>query len=548
MNPLKEQLIDLQKIEAENISIEEINKLKITQPEKVLELEKTEELKTRIEELKQELLYKDYFKEEINCDKWKYAKEKANEYANWKRELIFPICNNFTAEIKISSRRETRQALILAKSYENKKTKNIETYFLDDPIDSKTEKQKIVCDYTRNVFECTTRINDNEILLYSDKRIPQDNAIIKIKGTYLELSDKRKAGEKTEIDKKLRIILVNEVVPTEVKVKAIQEQLSKVRTLEDLKEKYFTESARQPEFMENLILAWNACTYKAYGYPIHLALIDYDMAETQAQGGIGKTWLLSRIKNANQLEKPIYSARISTLKGLAPSYSGKTVKLGYLLENRIGLIDEFLKTIEDKEENAKTFDLLKEILENQERLLASGNTEDAVGFPEVKTIFCANQEPLKSKLEDLMKTTGSPFAERLVPYFYTQKYRRFIQERKEKTQLDTNGKQYDSFKELMEFLGKTYIKLTEENKEKIKQIYKEGIESYRNEYVKSYYEARMLHHIVVIMDGIIKINNLPKIEELLIETKGELKEIDIQPTENEFNQLKEIIKEVVYSW
>lgn len=484
-------------------------------------------------------------------DDWEDAKEEARCLYKMTGEIIFPSgIRNFKEEITIQSAILTKKTFYLILPI--KKKGNYTLQFFDETATGK--RDPLIKDaYKRDFYQYTTVYQDMNITILSEQKIPVEEKTIKIEGLLTSIPDIQELGERAELGSDQKILIAYKITPCKTKQKEILKPFETIKTIKDLKKEYFG-LYRHPNWFENMILAWNAST-KEYETPLHLLIGDCT-ARTGIQGSTGKTTLIKKIMETNEAGY-ITNASNSTIKGLTVSYNqkGGKAKLGYLLQQeRISAVDELFKrknTGEDLQERTLQLEQLTTILDGTRFELRSGNTEDATAYPTSKIIFTGNLPDDISGIYELLDQISQPFLERCLLYIMTEEHARYIQENKEQIQLliNTEKKERTKIGELMHHLSTNLtIKIDEKEWQKVKEIYQKTKAEFKEKRILLYYEARYYAHTVKLFEGLLKINHWEELEKYLKKTKCQTKEWKIEPTEQDYNNLKEIMQNCVRSW
>jgi hypothetical protein len=238
--------------------------------------------------------------------------------------------------------------------------------------------------------------------------------------------------------------------------------------------------------------------------------------------------------------KSVFSGRSSTFLYLVPSFKFNQVKLGYLAEsNRFSFCDEFLRCIllhrgnnnnnTGKEEGMA---IMNDLLEHQKREVGSGVSRGNVNMTS-RVIATTNPVREIHNMEDALKMIESSFASRWLFYYQTEDHLEMIRHSS-----DSNLKPYtydlnvDDWISIVDYLH-TFKANYDMNR--VKLIYKSVIPVLSDNLAK-HYDARHMHHIECLIDGIVKTRCLFE------------HEIGFNAKKEDYEMLEEVWKKVIRSW
>lgn len=257
----------------------------------------------------------------------------------------------------------------------------------------------------------------------------------------------------------------------------------------------------QPNWYKWLI--WSLLTHAPKGlinsYPLHLLQI--------GPKNSGKSLLLNSLHAKSKETRSIFSGSSSTLKHLVPSFKYNPAKLGYLAEsNRFSFCDEFLRclvntrTTKEGAEREEGVAIMNDLLEHQKRLAGSGVSQVHVNM--TSRIF-AMTNPVKGikNVEDLINHFDESFLSRWIIYFQPEEHVQMI--RKSKDSLLDTFQYYLDINDWISFIDYLHTFPSEYSSKRVEEIY-ESVPEVLSENLKKHYDARHMHHIECIMDGIVK--------------------------------------------
>lgn len=289
----------------------------------------------------------------------------------------------------------------------------------------------------------------------------------------------------------------------------------------------------QPSWYKWLI--WALLTHESKGlinsYPLHLLQIGPKYS--------GKSLLLNSLHAKSKETRSIFSGSSSTLKHLVPSFKYNPAKLGYLAEsNRFSFCDEFLRCLvntrttkegADREEGVA---IMNDLLEHQKRLAGSGVSQVHVNM--TSRIF-AMTNPIKGikNVEDLINHFDESFLSRWIIYFQTDEHVQMI--RRSKDSLLNVFDYYLDVNDWMSFIDYLHTFSAGYSMKRVEEIH-ESVPDVLSETLKKHYDARHMHHIECIMDGIVKTRCM---------LEGDM---SFQANEEDYKILKDVWLNIVGSW
>lgn len=278
------------------------------------------------------------------------------------------------------------------------------------------------------------------------------------------------------------------------------------------------------------------------GYPLHML--------TVGPAGTGKTYEAESLDFKFQESSKIFEAGNSTIKGLIPSFKEKPASPGYLLRcNRLAITDELFKMIDQASFSSEqtlrqNLGQLNMLLEHKKRMIGSGNDNSFVAQATCKCVFQTNPLSNKQNLADHLRVIDPTLLSRLLIWVQDQEHRELVFKRHSKP-VQITSKYIDKYavsdKDSVQItLKEVYDKnnnnkilyiypigvlykyidavrsdfltifdsckafLSEYDPNKAKEIYSNSLTWIENTNLKEVWKARGLHHITLILDGVIK--------------------------------------------
>ena len=333
------------------------------------------------------------------------------------------------------------------------------------------------------------------ILLSKEKLTP---AFYKIKGLVAPLKDETKIGEKAVIGSGIELVIPH-TIKSNIKLisKSEFENIVSDWTEDSLMNQIFGKF-RHPRSFEHLIGSW--LFSGKFQFDLHLGVI--------AKAGTGKSALLEALdSNFGEIEG-IFDGSQGTMKGLVPSYY-QTAKEGYYPKcRRIALVDEFFTTLTRgsggrKPEESDETGLLTSLLEQKLRTGASAKGQLEV-HSTAKALFATNPKYGLKTLPEISDKLNRAFLSRILWYVQTDSHIAYVDSRKPYIQgIAHPYPTYNpEFVEVVDYLHD--IKL-DPDVEKVKEIYSRWMEFVPDNLIEVY-EARSMHHIFTLVDGVAKLN------------------------------------------
>ena len=266
---------------------------------------------------------------------------------------------------------------------------------------------------------------------------------------------------------------------------------------------------------------------KYEGYPLHLIIF--------GQASNGKTTGLECINKLFQ--EGIFEAGNSTLKGLIPAYRETPAKTGYILYwIRVGLIDELFKMIEGAENGkyleylTNYFSKLNMLLEHKERIIGSG-TVSIKAKATAKLLIMTNPYRKRKLIHDHVGIIDITTLSRFIPLVQNKEEIEHIK----KKDIVINNNKLMSKEEFLTIFDSCQAFISGYNEDKVKEIYYKTLKEIKGS-MHQVWEARGLHHAVLLLDGIVKARCLFN------------DDISFIATAEDYAELEKIINYITKSW
>ena len=393
-----------------------------------------------------------------------------------------------------------KQTLTLMKIMEGYNNDGLPVYkisFIGDKED-KREKGKLVTELKKDFRIYQFEANHKEYLLLYDcdlsDKIELQNCIIE--GTEIQSNDWLQTGFMQKFKTERNIIMVHTVhtnKPTFNNIKKIKKFKSEDWFGNLLYHCKDGKVYRQPQYFEYLLSASLIC-HPYNGYPVHLMII--------ARQGTGKTTIEECLWDCYDETTEIVEGSCSTIKSIVPSFKGNLPSPGAILKsNRVCVIDEFLRLLMRVESDDRKAQLasLNPILEWKTRRVSSGNGSLLMS-PTARVLMVTNPVWGTNTMDQLAEHIDNSFLSRLFVWYQSEEHIRWVQK--------YDG--VDSSKRLIDkglFLG--IVDFMKEQKssfdfDELKKLFEAGNALLNQGPLKDILNARYLHHLKCLMDGIIK--------------------------------------------
>ncbi len=275
-----------------------------------------------------------------------------------------------------------------------------------------------------------------------------------------------------------------------------------------------------PDF--NLLRKAQLLSSKYEGYPLHLLKI--------GPVGTGKTTEAEVIDHKFQEDSGILEAANSTLKVLVPSFKEKPANLGYICKcNRVAIIDELMKMVEaalghDATRISNYFGQMNMLLEHKDRMVGSGNDNSTKVKATAKVLITSNNIVGKNKIAAHLGVIDPTTLSRMIVWVqdYAEIEKIYNKEGiKSPPHIDNPPKAfscdllsnksitsdgdgvggiYNDFLTIYDSCQKFLINFDADRCKKLFDM----ITNLTEEPMRQVWRARGLHHIVLLLDGIVK--------------------------------------------
>jgi hypothetical protein len=408
--------------------------------------------------------------------------------------------------------------------------------------------------FTRNEVNVIKEIN---FPFYVYRFITEDNnELILITSTQCEIGDYVITGVQTSCDDykmltdsarlptKLPFFFVQKIRNRIIKFRNHDEFNIRLKNMDVTKENLFdypftvTKGKKswallQPLWYKWLIWAW--LTHQGKGifnnYPMHLIIIGPKMS--------GKSLLLNSLHAKSKETRSIFSGSSSTLKHLVPSFKYNPARLGYLAEsNRFSFCDEFLRclintrTTKEGSQREESVAIMNDLLEHQKREAGSGISRVNVNMT---SRIIATTNPIRDikNVESLINAFDESFLSRWLIYYQTEEHVQMVRKSK-----DSDLKEY-TFKlpvnDWISFLDYLHTFSADYDLKRVEEVHA-SVPKILSENLNKHYDARHMHHIECLMDGIVKARCM---------MEGDM---SFKANEDDYRILKEVWLNVIRSW
>lgn len=234
-------------------------------------------------------------------------------------------------------------------------------------------------------------------------------------------------------------------------------------------------------------------------YPVHFLWI--------ADRGTGKSSLLEALHQKSGESQEIVAGSSSTLKYLIPSFKeSNRPEMGALAKaSRLIIIDEFFRilrvNIKDKEDECGR---MNDLLEHKDRQAGSGQGKIRTSMT-ARLIAATNPIAGTNNIINLVEKFDDSFLSRFLIYYQSEDHVKFIHKRmKEGVHATKDWIEVNDFLSIQDYL-QSFDALYK--RERAVKIFEKFL-VFLSQDIKGMYEARYLHHLECILDGIIKIRCL----------------------------------------
>jgi hypothetical protein len=254
------------------------------------------------------------------------------------------------------------------------------------------------------------------------------------------------------------------------------------------------------------------------------------------QGG-GKSKVMEGLSEKLEETIPIVEGSGSTMKSLIPSFKSDLTKPGALIEsNRMVFVDEFFRILMrvDKDDRENTLTHLNPLLEHKKRRFASGN--NFLDAQMTSKMFAVTNPVFgTSTMESLVKKMDNSFLSRIFIWYQDeQHYEELIKKKENELKIVDISIDNAMWKAIFDFC--TSFK-AEINIDECFKIHNEGLGNLGilSEEVREIYKQRYKHHLMCLLDGIIKIRCISELDSTFTATAADYeatKEIWFKMIEN----------------
>jgi len=365
-----------------------------------------------------------------------------------------------------------------------------------------------------------------------------------ITGVVTQCEDYKMLTDSARLPTKLPFFFAQKIRNRIIQFKNHKEFKTRLELLKINKENFFdypfsisknnsTRKLLQPTWYKWLIWSW--LTHEGKGifnkYPMHILQIGPKMS--------GKSLLLNSLHSKSKETRNIFSGSSSTLKHLVPSFKYNPARLGYLAEsNRFSFCDEFLRclvntrTTKEGSQREESVAIMNDLLEHQKREAGSGVSRVNVNMT---SRIMATTNPVRDikNVENLINTFDESFLSRWLIYYQTEDHVQIVRKSN-----DMDLEIYDfklSVNDWISILDYLQTFSADYDLKRVEEIHK-TIPKILSENLNKHYDARHMHHIECLMDGIIKTRCMLE------------KDMSFKAKEEDYKILKEIWLKIIRSW
>lgn len=458
---------------------------------------------------------------------------------NANNPLVFAISNKDKIEGKVIGEIEQRQIkLPLAWKVQITVKDDIKyvPYIFGEQL---PKRSKIVDEISGEFYLYRFLSKDNrEFALVSVNKLKLDDYTIE--GLTIDVEDFKVIGDAYKLINKYTVFFVHTATSHICNIKSHKELFSKadeVKLTGNKLYQYLTSHRKNgkiqilehPKWFVKLVASF--LFHKSKGtttaYPLHLLWI--------AERGTGKTTFIEALHQKSGEGQDIVAGSASTLKYLIPSFK-ETNKpdMGALAKaSRLIFVDEFFRILrlnsKDKEDECGR---MNDLLEHKERQAGSGQGRIRTSMT-ARLVAATNPIAGTNHIVNLVEKFDDSFLSRFLIYYQTDDHVKFIHRKmKEDVQSTTEWIDVNDFLSIVDYLQDFNAKY---DRMRVVDIF-ERFTMFLSEEVKGMYEARYLHHLECLMDGIIKTR-------CLIMRDDSFKAID-----DDYKELEVISATVIKSW
>lgn len=329
-----------------------------------------------------------------------------------------------------------------------------------------------------------------------------------IEGLLVEVSDSKVIGDSYPILSKLPIFFVHTATSHVCEIKSHKELFQKIDDLKITGNSLYQyicsyKKNNQIQVLEHpkwfIKLTTSFLFHKKKGkicpFPSHLLWI--------SDRGGGKTTFMEALHQKSGESQEIIAGSTSTVKYLVPSFKETNKpEMGALAKaSRLVFVDEFFRILKVNSKDKETeCGKMNDLLEHKERLAGSGQGKIRINMT-ARLLAGTNPIAGTKTMFNLVERLDDAFISRFLVYYQTDDHVKLVH--KKKREPETITKQWI---EVNDFLSiQDYLQSFDAKYEfqKLVEIFESYLPVMSGD-VKGVYEARYLHHLECLMDGIIK--------------------------------------------
>ncbi len=365
-----------------------------------------------------------------------------------------------------------------------------------------------------------------------------ETAEYELMGVEVKILDKINVGDKATFSTDTNLLFLAEAIPTKPLYQNHEELIKSIAKYDLNHDKLFnyilsnknykSRAARQPKEIEKLVGAVIFSSKEGFdGYPLNPLVF-----------GPQSTLKSSMIEAVHQKldgEQDIVEGSGSTIKALIPSFKGVIAEPGaFIKATRFLFVDEFLRLLmrSPADERNVLLTSLNPLLEHKEREFGSGNSKmraraTAKFFAVTNPVYGTNS------IADLLSNfaESDSFISRLLVWYYNKEEKEFSRNKKN---IEDNYFKIENshFLGILDYLQSFESKFDEE---KVLSIHKQFL-IFLPSKIRDMYEGRYQHHILCLMDGVIK-------QRCLLE-----KDTSFTANESDYDTLYSIWRTMIDGW
>ena len=400
--------------------------------------------------------------------------------------------------------------------------------------------------------------NGKEFYIFSQQKLP--NEYCELEGMKIHLDDVGEISNNLKVKKISSIFICKEVKPF-VKIIAPEDLIEFVKEKELDEEKFHDTLFLHPDGNVydytpdfNLLRKVQLLSSKYEGYPLHIIKM--------GPVGTGKTTEAEVLDYKFKEDQGILEAANSTLKCLVPSFKEKPANLGYIVKcNRIAIIDEMMKMVEaaighDNARVSNYFGQMNMLLEHKNRTVGSGNDNSTRVKASAKVCITSNNIRGKNTISSHLGVIDPTTLSRMI--VWVQDYEEIEKiYRKEGIKSPPHRPNTKTFFAMVNFLSPFHDSacvggnefndfltifdscqqfLVNFDADRCKNLFNMTT-NLTKEPMKQVWRARGLHHIILILDGLVKYRCL-------------FRDFDnsFNPKEEDYEDLERILIHMIKTW